>query len=105
MVYFTGDIHGSASEVVQFCKQFNLTAVDIVVILGDVGANFCLDERDIAMKTALCHLSPTILCIHGNHDKTGQHPSIHEDERRHVCLKRRSQSCLRGWRLSIRWRA
>ena len=64
MVYFTGDTHGSAFEVV----RFNLTAADTVVILGDVGANFCLDERDIAMKMALHRLKPTILCIHGNHE-------------------------------------
>ena len=68
MVYFTGDTHGSAFGVVRFCKRFNLTAADTVVILGDVGANFCLDERDIAMKMALHRLKPTILCIHGNHE-------------------------------------
>ena len=60
MVYFTGDTHGSASEVVRFCKRLKLTAEDTIVILGDVGANFCLDERDVAMKTALCRLEPTI---------------------------------------------
>ena len=68
MVYFTGDTHGSAFEVVRFCKRFNLTADDTIVILGDVGANFCLDERDTAMKSALQRLKPTILCIHGNHE-------------------------------------
>ena len=68
MVYFTGDTHGSAFEVVRFCKRLKLTAEDTIVILGDVGANFCLDERDIAMKTALHRLKPTILCIHGNHE-------------------------------------
>ena len=68
MVYFTGDTHGSAFEVVRFCKRFNLTAADTVVILGDVGANFCLDERDIAMKTELHCFKPTILCIYGNHE-------------------------------------
>ena len=68
MVYFTGDTHGSAFEVVRFCKRFNLTADDTIVILGDVGANFCLDERDTVMKSALRRLKPTILCIHGNHE-------------------------------------
>ena len=68
MVYFTGDTHGSAFEVVRFCKRFKLTADDTIVILGDVGANFCLDERDTVMKSALQRLKPTILCIHGNHE-------------------------------------
>ena len=68
MVYFTGDTHGSAFEVVRFCKRFKLTADDTIVILGDVGANFCLDERDTVMKSALQRLKPTILCIYGNHE-------------------------------------
>lgn len=31
MVYFTGDTHGSAFEVVRFCKRFNLTADDMLL--------------------------------------------------------------------------
>ena len=40
MVYYTGDIHGSKIEVTRFCREMNLTEEDIVVILGDVGANY-----------------------------------------------------------------
>ena len=68
MVYFTGDIHGSKSEIVGFCKRFGLTVGDTIVILGDVGANYSLDERDLALKQAFSCLAPTILCIHGNHE-------------------------------------
>ncbi len=68
MIYFTGDIHGSKFEVVRFCKRFNLTVDDTVVILGDVGANYCLDSRDRELKAEFSRLKPTIFCIHGNHE-------------------------------------
>jgi 3-oxoacid CoA-transferase subunit A len=68
IIYFTGDIHGSGFEVVKFCERYDLTAADTVVLLGDVGSNFYLDERDRKLKNALSSLKPTIFCIHGNHE-------------------------------------
>ena len=68
MVYFTGDIHGSSNEIVKLCEQYELAAADTVVLLGDVGSNFFLDERDRKLKAELSRLKPTILCIHGNHE-------------------------------------
>jgi len=68
MIYFTGDIHGSGFEIVKFCERYDLTATDTVVLLGDVGANFYLDERDRKLKVALSILKPTVFCIHGNHE-------------------------------------
>lgn len=68
MVYYTGDIHGQKYEIEHFCKRFKPTADDVIVILGDVGANYSRDERDAELKTALNRVKPTILCIHGNHE-------------------------------------
>ena len=68
MIYYTGDIHGQKYEIARFCKRFNLTREDTVVILGDVGANYCGDERDKELKQALNSVKPTILCINGNHE-------------------------------------
>jgi 3-oxoacid CoA-transferase subunit A len=68
MIYYTGDIHGAAYKIVRFAKRMNLTAADTIVILGDVGANYCGDERDADFKHKLSHLEPTIFCIHGNHE-------------------------------------
>ncbi len=68
MVYYTGDIHGQKFEIVRFCKRYNLTAADTIVILGDVGANYYGNERDNDLKEAFGKLKPTILCIHGNHE-------------------------------------
>lgn len=68
MVYFTGDIHGVPWKIIKFAKKMELTSNDTIVILGDVGANYFLDERDDAMKTLLDKLGVNILCIHGNHE-------------------------------------
>ncbi len=68
MVYFTGDIHGIPWGVKKFCAKVKPTAEDIIIILGDVGANYYNDERDAVVKHALDKLKPTILCIHGNHE-------------------------------------
>lgn len=68
MIYYTGDIHGQKYEIEHFCKRFKPTRDDTVVILGDVGANYSLDERDAELKKALDHVKPTVLCVHGNHE-------------------------------------
>ena len=68
MVFFSGDIHGYPWDVKKFCKKHKLTQEDILVLLGDVGANYYGDHRDDAMKETLAKLPPTILCIHGNHE-------------------------------------
>lgn len=68
MIYFTGDIHGVPWKIVRFVERMSLTNKDTIVILGDVGANYFLDERDAAMKSVLDKLGIDILCIHGNHE-------------------------------------
>lgn len=73
MIYFSGDIHGYPWDVKKFCKKYKLTQEDILVLLGDVGANYYGDQRDDTMKEALSKLPPTILCIHGNHEMRPWH--------------------------------
>ena len=73
MVYFTVDIHGVPKKIVRFCKHMNPTKDDVIVILGDVGANYTGDQRDDDMKKQLAALNPTILCIHGNHEMRPWH--------------------------------
>ena len=68
MIYYTGDIHGKKNRIVKLCDEQNLTKDDTLVILGDVGANYYGGIRDLALKKSLSALSPTILCIHGNHE-------------------------------------
>ena len=68
MVYITGDIHGQTEGLSYYSKRFGMTQEDIIVLLGDVGANYYLGKRDKKTKEALNSLGPTILCIHGNHE-------------------------------------
>lgn len=69
MTYITGDIHGSAIKIMDFCRKMKLTENDTIIILGDVGANYYGDEVDDYLKTRLSVLKPTIFCIHGNHEQ------------------------------------
>lgn len=34
MIYYTGDIHGQKYDIERFCKRFNPTREDIIVILA-----------------------------------------------------------------------
>jgi len=68
MIYITGDIHGDPYPIEKICKKYHLNKDDTVVILGDVGVNYFLNQRDQMMKKYLANLAPTILCIHGNHE-------------------------------------
>jgi len=68
MVYYTGDIHGSCDKLMQFCKKMKLTSDDIVVLLGDVGANYYGGKRDQKLKEEMHSMAPTFLCVHGNHE-------------------------------------
>ena len=59
MIYYTGDIHGSAFELQAFCRKMELTSDDIIVLLGDVGANYYGNKRDQRFKQALHHCKAT----------------------------------------------
>ena len=69
MIYYTGDIHGSAKGIVAFAQHYELTESDIIVILGDVGANYYGNRRDRYCKDALAKIKPTVFCVHGNHER------------------------------------
>ncbi len=68
MIYYTGDIHGQGFGITYFCRRFDLTKKDTVIILGDVGANYYGDSRDNELKKEFKKLKSTIFCIHGNHE-------------------------------------
>ena len=75
-VYIMGDIHGSVHPIKEFIRrnkdrQFNNT--DVLILLGDSGLNYHLDERDYFFKKALCKLPFTYFVIRGNHE---ERPSI-----------------------------
>lgn len=72
MVYITGDIHGYPERIRKFCKKQKLSRGDMIVILGDVGANYYLNWKDESCKEYLNKVKATVLCIHGNHESRPQ---------------------------------
>lgn len=81
MIYLTGDLHGDPTQVELFCEKMQLTSKDVIVLLGDVGANYYTGRRDRLMKRILAMQPVTFLCIHGNHEIRPQnipdyHPTI-----------------------------
>lgn len=83
-LFLTGDIHGQYNDVKKikrFCKQNDTTYDDVIFLLGDVGANYYLNERDIEFKTALSSCSITFMILRGNHECRPENISsyIHSD--------------------------
>lgn len=68
MIYITGDTHSDFSRIKAFCKDYDTTNDDVIVILGDAGINYYRGAKDIKLKYALSNLPITIFCIHGNHE-------------------------------------
>lgn len=81
MIYITGDKHGNFSSIKDFCKNFNTTINDILIILGDVGLNYFLDERDSIQKKNLSTLPITFLCVHGNHEERPENISTYKTKK------------------------
>ena len=69
MIYITGDKHGDYIDVFNFCNKYKTSKNDILIILGDAGINYYLDERDYILKDSLKELPITLFCIHGNHEE------------------------------------
>ena len=68
MIYITGDIHGKTDRIIDFAERFNIEEKSVIILLGDVGANYYGDEKDHHTKTELSQVNATVLCIHGNHE-------------------------------------
>ena len=69
MIYITGDKHGKFFDVIDFCANNNTSKKDLLIILGDAGINYHLDETDMALKLTLSRLPITFFCVHGNHEE------------------------------------
>ena len=60
----TGDCHGQFSRFKSLGDMSNTA----VIILGDVGINYHLDERDLGAKRYLAKFPFTFYCVRGNHE-------------------------------------
>lgn len=69
MIYITGDKHGDFYDVYNFCHSNKTTKDDIMIILGDAGINYYLNNNDNMLKDKLLNYPITFFCIHGNHEE------------------------------------
>lgn len=69
MIYITGDTHGRFERIEAFCRRFQTSHGDILIILGDAGINFSGARYDSLKKRLLESLPITIFAIHGNHEQ------------------------------------
>lgn len=69
MVIITGDTHREFERIFDFCEAYGTTNDDIVIILGDAGINYYLDESDYWLKEELSTLPCQLFLIHGNHEE------------------------------------
>ena len=78
MLYITGDTHGDFERVRDFCYKYKTTRDDILIVLGDAGINYYLDDRDYILKNSLLQLPITLFCIHGNHEERPENISTYK---------------------------
>ena len=78
--FFTGDKHGKFNFLPYWCEEQKTTKDDILVILGDAGINFWLNEQDIKIKNKIAECPITLFCIHGNHEERPENISSYRKE-------------------------
>lgn len=66
MIYITGDTHREFSRL-NYIK--NIKENDMLIVLGDTGINYCLDNEDISYKEYLKKFKIKIFCVRGNHEE------------------------------------
>lgn len=69
MIILTGDTHRDFERIFEFCEEYEITEGDIIVILGDAGINYYLDESDEHVKDKLAELPCQLFLVHGNHEE------------------------------------
>ena len=79
MIVLTGDTHREFDRVFDFCEEYGTTPEDILIVLGDAGINYYLDESDQMLKQELSRLPVTLLCIHGNHEERPAEINTYEE--------------------------
>lgn len=69
----TGDTHGSLARFSNINTELYKPEETAIIILGDVGFNYYLDERDTRLKRRAQALGFTFYCVRGNHESRPVH--------------------------------
>ena len=75
MIYITGDTHRDFSRL----DGLNFNDDDVLIILGDAGINYCLDDEDIRFKEFLKRYNIKLFCIRGNHEERPENISSYKE--------------------------
>ena len=75
MIYITGDTHRDFSRLDKM--EFNKD--DMLIILGDAGINYCLNEEDKMFKEYLKKYNVKMFCIRGNHEERPENISTYKE--------------------------
>lgn len=75
MIYITGDTHRDFSRLVNV--PFNKD--DMLIVLGDAGINFLLNEEDRRFKKLLNGIGIKLFCIRGNHEERPENIEGYEE--------------------------
>lgn len=83
MIYITGDKHADFSSIYTFCLENQTTINDVMIVLGDAGINYYLDDRDYILKNSLLQYPITFFCIHGNHEERPENIKTYKTRKFH----------------------
>ena len=75
MIYITGDIHRDFSRL----DNMNFNKDDLLIILGDAGINYYLNEEDNKFKEYLKKYDVKMFCIRGNHEERPENISTYKE--------------------------
>ena len=77
-VFIRGDCHGKFDFLPLFCEAYQTTIEDTLIILGDAGINFWLNNTDRNLKKRISQCPITLFCVHGNHEERPQNISTYK---------------------------
>ena len=75
MIYITGDTHRDFSRLYKLKENKD----DMLIVLGDAGINYCLNEEDIRYKEYLKKFKLKIFCIRGNHEERPENINTYKE--------------------------
>lgn len=75
MIYITGDTHRDFSQIYKLEKDTD----NMLIILGDVGINYYLNEEDKNYKEYLKKLKLKLFCVRGNHEERPENISTYKE--------------------------
>ena len=75
MIYITGDTHRDFSRL----NNIHFNEDDMLIILGDAGINYYLNETDSKVKEELKKYNIKLFCIRGNHEERPENISSYKE--------------------------